>query len=267
MSQPLNELEIKAALIDRLYDRGVLKGAALINEMVVANWSRRADIVVANGSLQAFEIKSDLDSLKRLDGQLSAYLVRFDKVTVICTSRFTKDVLERTPSSVEVLEALREKDKVTFRVRRRGMIRPVREKHILLSYLLKSELVDLLSVPSEAGLTLRSRHELMMAAGDLPVGVIRKKVLTSLRERYADTSEAFLRARTEKQFTNVDDLVTLRRNKQGGESERATGESNTPEVSPANIYEINWDVIADKFGELPAVMPGYVLKRLPVSKR
>lgn len=70
MAELLREQEVKIALIEWLYKKGMLSDATIINEMVVANWSRRADLAIANGSLQAFEIKSDFDSLKRLDGQL-----------------------------------------------------------------------------------------------------------------------------------------------------------------------------------------------------
>jgi len=97
----LNEGDIKAAVIDRLFASAALSDAVLINEMVIANWSRRADLVVANGKLHAFEIKSDFDSLRRLQGQVETYLSRFDKVTVVCTPKFAQLVRDCTESRVE----------------------------------------------------------------------------------------------------------------------------------------------------------------------
>lgn len=79
MSIPLREQEVKIALINWLYINGHLNDATIINEMVVANWARRADLAVANGNLHAFEIKSDFDSLKRLEGQLSTFSSRFEQ--------------------------------------------------------------------------------------------------------------------------------------------------------------------------------------------
>jgi hypothetical protein len=47
----------------------------------------RADVAVINGSLHAFEIKSDSDSLERLPGQIEAYRGVFEYVTLICGRR------------------------------------------------------------------------------------------------------------------------------------------------------------------------------------
>lgn len=44
----------------------------------------RIDIAVVNGFLHGFEIKSDSDSLSRLDGQIEQYGRIFDFVTLIC---------------------------------------------------------------------------------------------------------------------------------------------------------------------------------------
>lgn len=83
----IKEKAIKAALIDWLYAKGMVCDAVVINEMVVANWARRADIAVANGRLYGFEIKSAFDSLKRLPGQIESFRRHFDKVTVVAASK------------------------------------------------------------------------------------------------------------------------------------------------------------------------------------
>ncbi len=46
--------------------------------------SARIDVAVVNGSLHGFEIKSDSDSLTRLDRQIEQYSRIFDFVTLIC---------------------------------------------------------------------------------------------------------------------------------------------------------------------------------------
>ncbi|CAQ83853.1 MULTISPECIES: sce7726 family protein [Photorhabdus] len=69
------EDSIKAALIDWLIERNELNdNAVLINELPIANFSRRVDLALANGKLHAYEIKSDSDSLARLEGQISTYI-------------------------------------------------------------------------------------------------------------------------------------------------------------------------------------------------
>ena len=47
----------------------------------------RADVAVINGSLHAFEIKSDSDSLDRLPSQIKAYQGVFEYMTLVCGRR------------------------------------------------------------------------------------------------------------------------------------------------------------------------------------
>lgn len=49
--------------------------------------SARVDVAVINGSLHAFEIKSDSDSLDRLPSQIDAYQGVFEYVTLVCGRR------------------------------------------------------------------------------------------------------------------------------------------------------------------------------------
>lgn len=84
-----SEVELKAAVIDRLLAAShVDDDAVLISEMTVANWSRRADVVLANGKLWAFEIKSEADSLTRLPGQAATFRTYFEKFVIVAAARF-----------------------------------------------------------------------------------------------------------------------------------------------------------------------------------
>ncbi|WP_133244817.1 sce7726 family protein [Caulobacter radicis] len=84
-----SEAELKAAVIDRLLAGAhVDDDAVLISEMTVANWSRRADVVLANGKLWAFEIKSEADSLARLPGQAATFRTYFEKFVIVAAARF-----------------------------------------------------------------------------------------------------------------------------------------------------------------------------------
>lgn len=95
------EARLKAAVIDRLMSSPhVDDDAVLISEMTVANWSRRADLVLANGNLWAFEIKSEADSLSRLAGQVQTFRTHFEKLTLVVASRFENKVLHTLPEGV-----------------------------------------------------------------------------------------------------------------------------------------------------------------------
>jgi hypothetical protein len=52
-----------------------------------------ADLVLLNGEVKAFEIKTDLDSLKRLDSQLSDYQQFADKVYIVTNQKFIAQIL------------------------------------------------------------------------------------------------------------------------------------------------------------------------------
>lgn len=101
MHADITDASIRSFLIERLR---LIENAnsAFINEFFISNFSRRADLVVANGFLSAFEIKSASDNIVRLPGQLDAYCRYFEKVTVICSERHLKSVLDIAPVSVGV---------------------------------------------------------------------------------------------------------------------------------------------------------------------
>ena len=97
------EMHVKAAVIDRLLASPHMDSdAVLISEMTIAKWSRRADMVLANGLLWAFEIKSDLDSLARLPGQMEDFRHYFEKFTVVAAERFEKAIIAMVPDGVGV---------------------------------------------------------------------------------------------------------------------------------------------------------------------
>lgn len=105
LEQPRNSAEarLKAAVVDRLFATShVDSDSVLISEMVVANWSRRADLVLANGSLWAFEIKSEADNLVRLPGQIDTLGAHFEKLVVVAAAKFEVALLETTPPRVGV---------------------------------------------------------------------------------------------------------------------------------------------------------------------
>jgi len=257
MGRVLRESEIKAALIDRLVERGMLQNAVLINEMVVANWSRRVDLAIANGNLHAYEIKSDLDSLKRLDGQLDAYLARFDKTTVVCAPRFTTEVLRRTPTFVEVLEVGFVDEEISFKVVRRGVLRPIQDKGILAAFLLKSELAALLKNQA----VTQPRNVLVESVRSFPVAVLRRYVLECLKRRYKETSASFLHLRNENEGTQVSYLGKLSRSKQEKTSITRTFADTRKDMTSCYAKNINWRRIAEKFGDIPDDVPMYVLRR------
>ncbi|MBB3006015.1 sce7726 family protein [Cupriavidus alkaliphilus] len=271
----LNETDLKVAVIDHLYARSMLNDAVLINEMVVANWSRRADLAVANGRLWAFELKSDLDTLARLKGQVETYQQRFDKVVVVTTERYLARSASMLPESVglwSVEPTLDGRRKV--RVVRPGRVEEVRERSALLGFLLKTELVALLRSVSKAASIEIHRRALESQASELPVATIRRFVLSSLKARYAETFAAFTRARRE--CTQPESLALLSKAKlmlgvEADSTEQQCAKATAPSqrVSlPATARALDSTILTAKYGESQIDIPSYILtRRRPTTGR
>lgn len=254
----LNEGDIKAAVIDKLFASDALENAVLINEMVVANWSRRADLVVANGKLHAFEIKSDLDTLRRLGGQVETYLQRFDKVTVVCTAKFAHLIKDCTDSRVEIWCATSTDRGVKLSVFRRGQSSLVSNKRILCGYLHKAELITLLKRDGRNVSAEMPRIQLECEADALSVRQIRNFVLHSLKERYKSTFEQFCTSRQSQTYPK--DLARLSKFKNQFPEDDTSGEEIFL-ASPENAAQLDLLALSAKFGPLPLDMPTYVRRR------
>jgi hypothetical protein len=83
-----NELSVKANFINQVLFKS--KNHVTIFELPVG--SSRTDLCKVNGSSVAFEIKTDLDNLLRLNKQLNDYLEIFEKVFVICSLNKLPDI-------------------------------------------------------------------------------------------------------------------------------------------------------------------------------
>ena len=67
--------------------------AIIGHEVLYSQNQRRADLVVIKQDLMyALEIKSDIDTINRLNDQIKDYLSTFDFVSVITTSKHIKQI-------------------------------------------------------------------------------------------------------------------------------------------------------------------------------
>ena len=78
-----NEITIKSNFINNI----LLKSKNHITIFELNSGKSRLDLCKVNGNSVAFEIKTDLDSLYRLDKQLYDYMSLFEKVYVICSEK------------------------------------------------------------------------------------------------------------------------------------------------------------------------------------
>lgn len=91
-----------------------LKTATMLSEFRVGK--NKADCVILNGKSICYEIKTDYDSLVRLEDQLNSYKQLFDEVYVVCSKKYEKIIFENIPESVGVITLTKRNSLKTLRV-------------------------------------------------------------------------------------------------------------------------------------------------------
>ena len=202
----LLEPEIKSIVLGYLKQKKQLsKNSIIINEFTLDKYTRRVDLATLhNKRLFAFEIKSEADSLSRLEGQIKKYLEYFDKVTVVCAPKHTKKAIELVPPNVAVWEIV---DKRII-VKQRGKIVPVREHNSFINLMRASELVKL---SRQQNISINSTHRAVLEKKlqNTAVHVLKKFALDSICQRYKTTSQAFWQATESNKAINAKHLGLL----------------------------------------------------------
>ena len=232
----LKEPEIKAAAIDWLDRKGVLDQSTLVNELVVASSERRADLAIINGHLHAYEIKSDADSLSRLEGQVRTYLKHFDKVTLICTKKFTTAAIEKLPKEVEIIEIERKlSNKYKLTTKRRGRKVKICEPEGFLSFVDKRSIIKLLRSNGVACPMSVTRSESYMLAEKLKSDSWRNWTIEYLKRKYFESHSRFME--NKKTPTEAEDLISLRKYKRNSyPNDLATG-PKAPDIETNTSFQ------------------------------
>jgi hypothetical protein len=97
-----DEYIYKVALTQKiLLGKHSLQTASMLNEFRVGEC--KADVVILNDSATVYEVKSERDSLKRLDRQVAAYARVFARVYVIAADSHIDAVMRAVPPEVGIL--------------------------------------------------------------------------------------------------------------------------------------------------------------------
>lgn len=140
LATPLLDKDIRRALRIRAACLHADDPATRIIEELDLGLGARADLVVLNGRIEGYEIKSDHDSLIRLAHQVQAYEAVCDRVWLVTTERFAASALERLPPWWGVLVARPRAGSVVL-VRRRAARRHGEQRvSALVEMLWRSEL-------------------------------------------------------------------------------------------------------------------------------
>jgi hypothetical protein len=104
----MRDQEIRRQLRHRLKNEfGNDPDALILDELGVCCGQVRADMAVVNGELKGFEIKSDQDTLLRLDSQASVYGRVFDTISIVVAPKHLKKARQIIPSWWGILLAVK----------------------------------------------------------------------------------------------------------------------------------------------------------------
>ncbi|GEM_PF-3670477 len=242
------EPRAKAALLNFLRSTGELSSQSSVTaELILDNYKVRADIAMCDrNSLYCYEIKTDRDTLTRLDRQLEVYGRHADFVIVVAATRHINAVISRVQPHVGILEIVGFDSADPVRVVRKATRSPAFDANALLS------LVPAKDLQSRLGITGRlRRHELIAKAVEMASEEKKQAVLAFFAERYGPNSRALWRAARRRKI-RPSDLSILRR---WGQSADVIKECNVvqalPPASRGWSDAVVYSHVGKSFGPIP----------------
>ncbi len=162
MSQLLCDADIRTYLHQHVRLAHPGDSALFLDEFPLYGGDVRADLVVVNGRLHGYEIKSARDTLDRLPRQVQAYGAVFDRASIVVSECHLDSARRLVPAWWEVLVAQCVGGGVCFKFDRRGRANPDREALALTALLWRAEAYAILqSLGLDAGMRSASMSEMM----------------------------------------------------------------------------------------------------------
>ena len=134
----------------------------VVDELGLEHGKCRADIAVINGHLIGYEIKSDVDSLKRLDSQITAYNGIFDNLSLILTDCHRDEAMQILPNWWGVILAKSSKyNRVNFEYLKLPRLNPKINNNAVAQLLWREEAQEVLFNLGVRGARLRERRAIL----------------------------------------------------------------------------------------------------------
>lgn len=198
----MSEGDLRLALARLLVQENRAKKPILAIEARYGFGDRRADFVMLDDFTHAFEIKSDIDTLTRLDEQISEYVATFDFVSVVTTELHLSKVRSIIPSKVGILVA---RNHVLKKVRKAQQNKRLSKHHLVAS--ISMETMSL-SLPNRKRRVSRQELEAFCLKNQT-LAELRRLFFVELHNRFGETSGQFLEE-TDSDIQE-EDLLMLRR--------------------------------------------------------
>lgn len=157
----------------------------IIEELSVCNGDARVDVAVANGRLCGYEIKSDKDTLDRLQNQIECYNTTFDTMTIIVGERYIELIKEYIPEWWGIRVAYLNKfNNVTIKKIRKTKKNPHLDSSFILQLLWKDELIEFLAQNGIKKISSKNKSTLRdIALEKIPLNVIKYFTREKLKTR------------------------------------------------------------------------------------
>lgn len=196
----MNEHDIRNFLISYLTLKFESEQPKFLKEVFLNNFECRADLIMLGKNLHGFEIKSEIDTLKRLNLQIPHYEFSFEKVTIVCAPKHATKALTLIPDSFGLWEISDNKIKIIRNAKKKEL-----SKAQLLRHLPVQELKNLLA--NEGVKKTGNRAELTIRCIEfLHKSYIRNHVSKYLTQK---TKEKFEKNRSSKTSEVKDNLSLL----------------------------------------------------------
>ena len=194
-----NQEKIKTLLIDKIIkDNQKINNYIICSEVPFLSGKRWADLIVLKkDKIIAYEIKSELDSLKKLPEQIKDYSNTFDKVYLVLSKKFKK--IPSIPQNIGLLKF--ENEKLSEQKDAKTQRKLKKEN---LSYFLWKQDLQKYVINKDKNEINRMRNTFV---NKYKLEKIKKLAISCLRERYEKRFELFLHDRNTK--THLEDLYLL----------------------------------------------------------
>jgi hypothetical protein len=183
--------EIKSSFLKKFYEDSNSK---VVEELGVNYGDAIIDIAVINGSLHGFEIKSEFDTLNRLQNQISTYCKTFDFLTIITAEKHLMHLSHYLPEWCGIIvinkkESINDTQKLKYI--KRPKKNPNTDKFSIVKLLWRDETLAILnSIGVTRGVKNKSKPLLWeLLANSLDKKVISEKVRETLKTRVNWKSE------------------------------------------------------------------------------
>lgn len=163
----MNDAVIRKALLDFLAQTKNDPNTILVSEMGLSEGQAIIDVAMINGVMCGYEIKSDVDTLYRLERQIETYKKYFQKLTVVTTKTHLKKVRALCPTWIGIMLACEKDGIVSIRQLRQPRYNRRTSKHDITSLLWRDETKMLLASQGIKGISSAPRQHLWDITAEL----------------------------------------------------------------------------------------------------